>query len=82
MEVQLSGPDRHLSLVREEVGRRRGRAYGIDRNNGTFLLRAEAPLASILGYAAELHGATSGSVALRMRLIRYVRIDYNGPEAA
>jgi len=82
MEVKLSGPDSHLALVRNGVGRRRGRTTAVYRHNGHFVLSAEAPMASLLGYADELDELTMGSVALRMELKRYVRIDDDGPEAA
>lgn len=82
MEVQLSGPDRHLALVRNGVGRRRARTPAVYRHNGHFVLFVEAPMASLLGYADELDELTVGSVALRMQLKRYVRIDDDGPEAA
>jgi predicted membrane GTPase involved in stress response len=79
MEVQLSGPDSHLALVRNGVGRRRGRTTAVYRHNGRFVLFAEAPMASLLGYADELDELTVGSVASRMQLKRYARIDDDGP---
>lgn len=82
MKVQLWGPDQHLGVAQDAIGSRRGHTYRIEHNNGTFLLRTAAPLASLLGCAEELRESTSGSVALRMRLSRYVRIDHDGPEAA
>jgi hypothetical protein len=39
-------------------------------------------MASLLGYADELDELTVGSVASRMQLKRYARIDDDGPEAA
>lgn len=82
MEVELRGPGSHLDLVQKEVESRRGRVYGVDHSESAFLLRAQAPLAHLLGCAATLHESTSGSVTLSMRLSRYVRIDHDGPEAA
>jgi predicted membrane GTPase involved in stress response len=82
MNVQLSGPDRHLALARIGLGRRRAHGTAVSRRAGRFSLEAEAPLASLLGYAAELGELTCGSVVLSMRLHRYVPIDYDGPEAA
>ncbi|MCC7326842.1 MAG: hypothetical protein IT521_08580 [Burkholderiales bacterium] len=82
MEIRLWGPVPHLDLVRHEVESRRGRILEIDHSVSGFLVRAEAPLARLLGCGAELDVATSGSVALSTRLTRYVRIDHDGPEAA
>lgn len=82
MQVQLRGPDAYWIQVREEILGRRGHIYGIELDDGVFLLRAEAPLACLLGYAQELHKSSARSVALHMRLSRYVRIDHEGPEAA
>ncbi|MEO8848592.1 MAG: hypothetical protein ABI440_08205 [Casimicrobiaceae bacterium] len=82
MEVHFDGPNPYLPLVRRGIVQRRGRTTGIDQHDGCFYLFAEAPLAALLGYADEVRESTSGRVTSRMRLNRYVPVDYNDPEAA
>jgi len=81
MMVLINGPARHLSVIRDDFLRRRGRIKRLDER-GPFILEGEAPLAALLGYRQWLRDLIQDEAYVGLRLSRYLPIDDDGPRAA
>jgi hypothetical protein len=81
MMVLINGPARHLSVIREDFLRRRGRIKRLDQR-GPFILEGEAPLAGLLGYRRWLRDLIQDDPYVGLWLSRYLPIDDDGPRAA
>ena len=84
MTVLVQGPLAHLSRVRNDIAQRRGRIARVSKR-GNFVLKAEAPLAALLGcgeWLQELFGEDRDESYVGLWLSRYVAIDGHGPQAA
>lgn len=81
MTLLLSGPERYLALLQQDLARRRACIRRIDLHCGPFVLEAEAPLADLLGYGDWLRRLMEGDADASMWLSRYVPIG-DGPQAA
>jgi hypothetical protein len=84
MKVRVQASLRSLQLVRDDMARRRGWIERVDELD-PFVLEAEAPLATLLGYEGWLKralGADQGGYDVTLRLSRYLPIDDDGPRAA
>lgn len=71
MKVEITTPEEYLGDVMGDINRRRGMIHGFDDIPSGKLLRAEAPLAEMFGYATDLRSSTQGRAAYTMTFDRY-----------
>lgn len=81
MVVRVRVAPRDMQAVRADLLAREGTILDEDRNRGTCVLRAEAPLRNLLGYGRELNTLTGGTGEYCSWLDRYARMP-TGPNAA
>jgi hypothetical protein len=81
MAVLIKGRAGHLSIVKKDLLRRRGRINRLNQGE-PFILQGEAPLANLLGYERWLRGLMLEDSHAGLWLSRYLPIDDDGPQAA
>lgn len=86
MHVRISARRRSSHALLRELNRRQARILEECTRPNVFIVRAEAPLASLLGLPARLDEITGGLATHSIRLIRYAPVlpdpDGDGPLAA
>jgi elongation factor G len=71
MLVTVSVPDEHVGDVIGDLNSRRGRPQGMEPSGSTTEIRAEVPMAEMLGYAPDLRSITQGQGDYTLELLRY-----------
>lgn len=59
-KLAIETPEDHVGAVLGELAVRRARVLGLDAHEGRVRVSAEAPVASLFGFAGQLAGLTSG----------------------
>ncbi len=71
MLVTVSVPEEHVGEVIGDLNSRRGRPQGMEPAGSTTEIRAEVPMAEMLGYAPDLRSITQGQGDYTLELLRY-----------
>jgi len=71
MSVEVVVPEKYVGAVIGDMNSRGGRCEGIEDRPWAQAVRAVAPLAALIGYAAELSSITQGCGESSMELARY-----------
>jgi elongation factor G len=78
MAVEVVVPEDFTGNVVSDLGGRQGRVMGMEPAPGgvsTQVVRAEVPLAEMVGYATELRSATQGRASYTMQFSHYAKVD-------
>jgi elongation factor G len=71
MLVTVSVPDEHVGEVIGDLNSRRGRPQGMEPAGSGTEIKAEVPMAEMLGYAPDLRSITQGQGDYTLELLRY-----------
>jgi elongation factor G len=71
MLVTVSVPDEHVGDVIGDLNSRRGRPQGMEPTGSVTEIKAEVPMAEMLGYAPDLRSITQGQGDYTLELLRY-----------
>ncbi|HWX87778.1 MAG TPA: elongation factor G, partial [Solirubrobacteraceae bacterium] len=71
MLVCVSVPEEHVGDVIGDLNSRRGRPQGMEPTGTTTEIKAEVPMAEMLGYAPDLRSITQGLGDYTLELLRY-----------
>jgi elongation factor G len=71
MLVSVSVPEEYVGEVIGDLNSRRGRPQGMEPNGSTTEIKAEVPMAEMLGYAPDLRSITQGQGDYTLELLRY-----------
>ncbi|HEX8977870.1 MAG TPA: elongation factor G [Solirubrobacteraceae bacterium] len=74
MLVTLSVPEETTGDVIGDLNSRRGRPQGMDRIGAMAEIKAEVPMAELLGYAPDLRSITGGQGDYTMEFLRYEEV--------
>ena len=74
MLVTLSVPEETVGDVIGDLNSRRGRPQGMERIGAMAEIKAEVPMAELLGYAPDLRSITGGQGDYTMEFIRYEEV--------
>jgi elongation factor G len=74
MMVTLSVPEDTVGDVIGDLNGRRGRPQGMERNGAMAEIKAELPMAELLGYAPDLRSITGGQGDYTMEFLRYEEV--------
>jgi elongation factor G len=74
MQVAVSVPEDAVGDVIGDLNSRRGRPLGMEPAGGMTEVRAEVPMAEMLGYAPDLRAITGGQGEFTMELARYEEV--------
>jgi elongation factor G len=71
MQVEAVLPDEYMGDVIGDLNSRRGHIEGMERRQGTQIVRAIVPLATMFGYATDLRSMTQGRATYTMHFGEY-----------
>jgi elongation factor G len=74
MLITLSVPEECVGDVIGDLNSRRGRPQGMEPAGGMTEIKAEAPMAEMLGYAPDLRSITGGRGDYTLELLRYEEV--------
>ncbi len=74
MLVTVNVPEEHVGEVIGDLNSRRGRPQGMEGAGGSTQIKAEAPMAEMLGYAPDLRSITQGQGDYTLELLRYEEV--------
>jgi elongation factor G len=74
MMVTLSVPEDTVGDVIGDLNSRRGRPQGMERTGAMAEIKAELPMAELLGYAPDLRSITGGQGDYTMEFLRYEEV--------
>ena len=74
MIVTLSVPEETVGDVIGDLNSRRGRPQGMERIGAMAEIKAEVPMAELLGYAPDLRSITGGQGDYTMEFLRYEEV--------
>ena len=74
MKVEVVTPDQFLGDINGDLNRRRGVLQGMDDSAAGKVIRAEAPLAEMFGYATTLRSMSQGRATYSMEFSRYADV--------
>ncbi len=71
MKLTITIPETYMGAISGDMPHKRGRVLGMDSNGEIQVITAEAPLAELFKYAAELRSMTGGQASFEMAFERY-----------
>jgi len=71
MNVEITVPDEFAGTIMGDLNSRRGRIQGMDNKSGNTIVKAEAPMAEMLSYGADLTSMTQGRGSFNMEMHHY-----------
>jgi elongation factor G len=71
MHVEITIPDEFAGTIMGDLNSRRGRIQGMDNKAGQTIVKAEAPMAEMLTYGADLTSMTQGRGSFSMEMHHY-----------
>lgn len=71
MALEVVTPEEYVGEVMGDLSSRRGRVSGMEAKGGSQIIKAEAPLATMFGYATELRSRTQGRATFSMQFGHY-----------
>ena len=74
MRVEVTMPEEFMGDVIGDLNSRRGHIEGMDNRNGTQVVSAFVPLASMFGYVTDLRSMTQGRATSSMEFSHYAEV--------
>ena len=74
MRVEVVMPEEFMGDVIGDLNSRRGHIEGMDNRNGTQVVSAFVPLASMFGYVTDLRSVTQGRATSSMEFSHYAEV--------
>jgi len=71
MSVEVVTPEEYLGDVIGDLNSRRGKIQSIDRRGNAQVIKLQAPLSEMFGYATDLRSKTQGRATYRMQFKHY-----------
>ena len=71
MGIEVVTPEDFVGEVMGDLNARRGRILGLESRGGTQIIQAQAPLATMFGYATNLRSGTQGRATFTMQFDHY-----------
>ncbi len=71
MRIEVTMPEEYLGDVLNDLSARRAEIQGFEARDGTQILRAQVPLATMFGYATDLRSLTQGRAGYAMEFSHY-----------
>ena len=74
MSVETVTPEEFLGDVIGDINSRRGKVQNIERRGNAQVIRAQAPLSEMFGYATDLRSMTQGRATYTMQFLHYEEV--------
>ena len=73
-KLEVTVPEEFLGGVIGDLNSRRGKVHSMDPKGAMQVVKAEAPLASLFGYATDLRSMTQGRGTFAMEFQQYLQV--------
>lgn len=73
-KLEVTCPEEFVGSVIGDLGSRRGKVISSSSKSHLYMVEAEAPLATLFGYATDLRSMTQGRGTFTMKFLEYVRV--------
>ena len=80
MKLRIRVPSDHVGDVMGDLNTRRGHVHGVEPDGDFSCVEADAPLAEVQRYAADLRAVTQGRGSFTIEFDRYVEVPGNVQE--
>ncbi len=77
MDVEVVVPEDFMGSVTGDLNARRGRIMHTEVRAGSYVIKAQVPLANMFGYATDLRSQTQGRATFTMQFGRYEAVPKN-----
>jgi len=77
MQMKITIPETFMGAISGDMPHKRGRVLGMEADEGVQVITAEAPMAELFKYAAELRSITGGQGSFSMQFDRYDVVPMN-----
>ncbi|MCB0585144.1 MAG: elongation factor G, partial [Phaeodactylibacter sp.] len=74
MSIEISSPEEYIGALMGDLNRRRGIPQGMEPRASHTIVKAEAPLAELFGYAAQIRTLTSGRASAALTFSHYAPV--------
>jgi elongation factor G len=74
MDLEVTGPEEAIGEILSDLSARKARIGGMDQRADSRVIRAQAPLSALFGYATSLRSRTKGRATYCMQFRRYKEI--------
>ena len=74
MSVEIVTPEEYMGDVIGDLNSRRGRIQNLERRGNAQVIKAQAPLAEMFGYATDLRSKTQGRATYTMQFSHYYEV--------
>ena len=74
MSLEVVTPEDFLGEVMGDLAARRAKIAGLDARPGVQVINADAPLATMFGYATDLRSRTQGRATFTMQFAHYAPV--------
>jgi elongation factor G len=74
MSVETVTPEEFMGDVIGDINSRRGKVQNIERRGNAQVIRAQAPLSEMFGYATDLRSMTQGRATYTMQFLHYEEV--------
>ncbi|HCU24218.1 MAG TPA: elongation factor G [Deltaproteobacteria bacterium] len=81
MDVEVVVPEDFMGSVTGDLNARRGRIMSTEARAGSYVIKAQVPLANMFGYATDLRSQTQGRATFTMQFGSYEAVPKNVGEA-
>jgi elongation factor G len=71
MSLEINCPEEHIGKIMGDLNRRRGQPQGMEPRVGYSIIRAQAPLAELFGYAAKIRTLSTGRASASVTFSHY-----------
>ena len=75
MKLEVVVPDEYVGEVMGDIGQRKGKVEGMEKQGDRQLIHAVVPLRNMFGYATQLRSKTRASAQFTMSFLRYGTVD-------
>lgn len=74
MSIEISTPEEYIGALMGDLNRRRGIPQGMEPRASHTIVKAQAPLAELFGYAAQIRTLTSGRASAALTFSHYAPV--------
>jgi elongation factor G len=74
MDIEIACPEESISGILSDLNRRRGMPKGVEPRHNHTLVRAEAPLAELFGYAVDIRTLSAGRATAALTFSHYAPV--------
>jgi elongation factor G len=74
MSIEVVTPEEYMGDVIGDLSSRRGKIQNIEKRGGVQVIKAQAPLSEMFGYATDLRSKTQGRATYTMQFLHYSEV--------